>query len=215
LSASQVRKLLPSLEQFELGDGGGPACLIAFDADRFRNATESTRQVVDLWFTEEREHARLLGCAVDRFGGRHIRDHWSFRAFCLCRRWLGVRFEVQALLLTEIVSDAYYRVLRAHVPDQPLKDMCALIIRDEACHIAFHLDRVVAVQRPWPAWLGLFWSLQFRVLGYLAASVLWTSHGPCLRPIGATTRGYFREVRYGLEHFLRRWKGAARDGDIL
>ena len=30
------RKLVRSLEQFELGDGGGPASLIEHDAERFR-----------------------------------------------------------------------------------------------------------------------------------------------------------------------------------
>src|SRR5580698_7019962 len=104
--------LLKSLEQFRLGDGGGPASLIAYDAERFRGQTEEMRKIVDLWFREEAEHARLLGCAVKRFGGRHITSHWSFTAFCLCRQWLGVRFELQVLLLTELVSTAYYRVLR-------------------------------------------------------------------------------------------------------
>src|SRR5580700_1450455 len=99
---------LKSLEQFRLGDGGGPASLIAHDAERFRGRTAEMRAIVDLWFREEAEHARLLGCAVDRFGGRHITSHWSFSAFCLCRRWLGVRFELQVLLLTELVSTAYY-----------------------------------------------------------------------------------------------------------
>src|SRR5437660_709488 len=62
--------LLPSLEQFRLGDGGGPASLIAHDAERFRSRTTEMRFLVDRWFAEEAEHARLLGCAVDRFGGR-------------------------------------------------------------------------------------------------------------------------------------------------
>ena len=39
-----------------------------------------------------------------RFGGRFIYSHWSFTAFCLCRRTLGVRFELQVLTLTELVS---------------------------------------------------------------------------------------------------------------
>ena len=62
--------MLRSIEQFRLGDGGGPASLIAFDAESFRGRTEEMRAIVDLWFAEEAEHARLLGCAVKRFGGR-------------------------------------------------------------------------------------------------------------------------------------------------
>lgn len=145
--------LVRSLEQFQLGDGGGPASLIAFDAERYRSSTDETRTLVDLWFDEEKEHARLLGCAVDRFGGRRIKSHWSFTAFCLCRRVSGVRFELQILLLTELVSTAYYRVLRRHSPDAPLAAMCALILRDEAGHVAFHRDRLAAVGRS-PLGLG-------------------------------------------------------------
>src|SRR5579871_110005 len=58
---------LRSLEQFRLGDGGGPASLIARDAQNFRGSTDSMQRIVDLWFAEEAEHARLLGCAVRRF----------------------------------------------------------------------------------------------------------------------------------------------------
>src|SRR5208283_5444814 len=67
LPAEVVRPLVRSLEQFQLGDGGGPAYLIAGDRERFLSASEGTRELVDLWFAEEREHARLLGAAVARF----------------------------------------------------------------------------------------------------------------------------------------------------
>jgi len=194
--------LLPSLEQFRLGDGGGPARLIAFDAERFRCSTVEMRTIVDRWFAEESEHARLLGCAVDRFGGRRITSHWSFTAFCLCRRALGVRFELQVLLLTELVSTAYYRVLRRHCPDVPVADMCTLILRDEAGHVAFHRDRLASAGRtPFGLW-GALWQLQFWFCGHAAATVLWTSHGRCLKAIGGSRAEYFQEVRHELKHFL-------------
>jgi hypothetical protein len=111
LPADVVTPLVRSLEQFHLGDGGGPASLIAFNAESFRGQSESSRQLVDLWFDEEKEHSRLLSGAVKRFGGTPIDGHWSFWVFCQVRRWLGVRFELTVLLLTEIVSTAYYRLL--------------------------------------------------------------------------------------------------------
>jgi hypothetical protein len=125
MDARTIARVLLSLEQFQLGDGGGPACLIARDASKFTGISKEMRTLVDLWFAEEREHSRLLGCAVKRFNGRRIESHWSFSAFCACRRILGVRFELQVLLLTEIVSTAYYRVLRRHVNDEAVKGMCS------------------------------------------------------------------------------------------
>jgi hypothetical protein len=202
IASAMLAPLVRSLEQFRLGDGGGPACLIAHDAERFRGRNPAMRTVVDMWFAEEAEHARLLGCAVDRFGGRHIKSHWSFTAFCLCRRALGVGFELQVLLLTELVSTAYYRVLRRHSPDAPLADMCGLILRDEAGHVAFHRERLADAGQSPLGLRGALWQAQFWLCGHAAASVLWASHGRCLKALGGSRAEYFREVRRELRRFV-------------
>ena len=200
--------LVRSLEQFRLGDGGGPASLIAHDAERFRSQNAELRAIVDFWFAEEAEHSRLLGCAVDRFGGRHITSHWSFTAFCQCRRALGVRFELQVLLLTELVSTAYYRVLLAHSPDAPLAAMCGLILRDEAGHVAFHRDRLAAAGRSPLGLGGALWQGQFWLCGHAAATMLWMNHGPCLTAIGGSRAEYFQEVKWELQRFVASLCGA-------
>lgn len=197
-----LQPLVRSLEQFRLGDGGGPASLIAYDAERFRSSSPEMRTIVDAWFREEAEHSRLLGCAVQRFGGRIIRSHWSFTAFCWCRRAMGVRFELQVLTLTEIVSTAYYRVLRRHSPDKPLTAMCGLILRDEARHLAFQRDRLAASGRTGRGASESLWRRQFWWLGHAAAMMLWINHGACLRAICGCRAGYFREVRRELRRFI-------------
>lgn len=196
--------LLRSLEQFQLGDGGGPAYLIAWNREQFLSQSDGTRTLVDRWFAEEREHARLLGQAVARLGGQCIQGHWSFTAFCLTRRWLGVRFELTVLLLTEIVSTAYYRLLRRHAPDEPLRSMCRLILRDEIGHVAFHRDRLARAARNGHAHFGPWWELRFRILGLIAASVLWVSHAPGLCALGARTAEFYRQVWLELSLFARR-----------
>jgi hypothetical protein len=204
LSPEAVRSLVHSLEQFQLGDGGGPAYLIAWNRERFLAENEGTRELVDLWFAEEREHARLLGAAVTRFGGRCIQGHWSFTAFCLTRKWFGVRFELTVLLLTEIVSTVYYRLLRKHGKDPALRSMCRLILRDEIGHVAFHRDRLArAAKLGWRSY-GRCWEAVFRALGVTAASVLWVNHAAGLKALGASTPEFYREIWLGLSHFIRR-----------
>ncbi len=209
MSPEKIAKLIPSLEQFELGDGGGPASLIAYDAERFRGSSEEMRTLVDLWFTEEREHSRLLSGAVKRFGGRKIKGHWSFTAFCMSRRVLGVRFELQVLLLTEIVSTAYYRLLRRHADDVAVKQMCSLILRDETGHVSFHRDRLLSEGRSTAGFSGFLWELQFWLCGHGAATMLWANHGPCLLPLGASTAEFYREVRLEISRFVRRLERAS------
>jgi len=210
VSPEMLAPMLKSIEQFRLGDGGGPASLLAFDRESFRSRTNEMRQIVDLWFAEEAEHARLLGCAVRRFGGRIITSHWSFTAFCLCRRVLGVRFELQVLTLTELVSTAYYRMLRAHSPDGPLAAMCELILRDEAGHVAFQRDRLADSGCPKPGLRGLMWRIQFLICGYAAGTVLWISHAPCLKAIGGTRGEFYSGITRQMTRFIRSLRRMAK-----
>ncbi|MEO0445450.1 MAG: hypothetical protein AAF191_05170 [Verrucomicrobiota bacterium] len=195
-----VRELVPSLEQFELGDGGGPAYLIAWDRERFL-AQPGARDLVDLWFREEEEHSRLLGCAVQRFGGTSIEGHWSFSLFCGVRRCFGVRFELLALLLTEIVSNVYYKLLLRHGGDRDLAlgQLCQLVIRDETGHIAFHQDRWARRARgrrlPWGG-------VVFRMLGMAAGTTLWVNHRRAVSALGGTTREFYSEIWSDMSRFL-------------
>lgn len=204
LPASTIPPLLRTLTQFQLGDGGGPCSLIAFDARRFRSSSAAAEQLVDAWFREEAEHSRLLSYAVKRFGGQPINSHWSFSAFCAVRRWLGVRFELQVLLLTELVSTAYYRVLQRHVNDPAIHQMCQLILRDEGGHVEFHKDRLAHANPSPGLLLDALWRLQFWLCGFGAATVLWVNHGPCLHPFGASNGEFYREVCREIGGFIAR-----------
>ena len=207
--------LLRSLEQFQLGDGGGPASLIAWNAERFRSSGEGIRALVDLWFAEEREHSRLLGQAVARFGGRCIDGHWSFTAFCWSRRLFGVRFELTVLLLTELVSTVYYRLMRRHCHDVAVRSMCRLILRDEAGHVAFHRARLAGGGDGRRRY-GRIWKTRFRLLGLAAGTMLWVNHAAALRALGATRAEYYREVWAELSRFIRRlrWEAAQHASTI-
>jgi hypothetical protein len=211
LSDAVRAPLVRSLEQFQLGDGGGPAYLIALDRERFLAGSEGTRELVGLWFDEEKEHARLLKGAVHRFGGRCIAGHWSFTAFCLSRKWFGVRFELTVLLLTEIASTVYYRLLLRHGEDPALRSVCRLILRDETGHVAFHRDRL-ARQAHGGAPFGALGAGWFCALGLAAATMLWINHAPGLRALGATHREFYQEVRRELSLFLARLRREAERG---
>lgn len=192
-------RLARSLAEYQLGDGGGECRLVARDAETFRGRTADAAAVVDAWFAEEREHSRLLARAVERVGGTFITDTFAFRMFYACRRALGVQFELLVLLVVEIVSTGYYRVLRRHAGDEPIAAMCKLILRDEARHIDFHRDRLAGRH---PGRFG-FWRVSFfRMLGHACAWFLWIGHGGCLRALGGSRAELFAHVRGGMSNFL-------------
>lgn len=196
----ETRRLLaPSLAEYQLGDGGGECKLVARDAEQYRGSAQDARTVVDLWFAEEREHSRLLGRVVERVKGSFVTTTFGFELFYAIRRRLGVQFEMLVLLIVEIVSTGYYRVIRRHVGDEPLADMCKLILRDEARHIDFHRDRLAARH---PRGVGKLSTWQFHLLAEACAWFLWHGHGRALRAIGGTRRELFGHVRSGVSNFL-------------
>ncbi|MEZ0295219.1 MAG: hypothetical protein ACAI35_02055 [Candidatus Methylacidiphilales bacterium] len=210
MTPGQVKVLARSIAQFQLGDGGGPGCLIAWNAQSFRGNTAGTQELVDLWFREEKEHSRLLGCLLARLDGTPISGHWSFSCFCWVRRVMGVRFELLALLLTEIAATIYYKVMRRHTPDAAVRQVCTLILRDEGGHIAFHRDRMARAAFEGRASYGWLWEACFRTLGLGAATMLWVNHARSLCPFGATTVEYYGEVWREMSTFLRRLRRDAR-----
>ncbi len=202
LPRSVVKLLVKSLEQYQLGDGGGPASLTAWNAKSFRCCSAESKELVDLWFLEEKEHSRLLGGAVARLGGTPIREHWSFSVFCGVRRCIGVDFELTVLLLTEIVSTIYYRLIQRHCQDEPIRAMCGLIMRDEAGHVAFHRARMALEGRKGKFTYGAIWKAGFFFLGYAAATMLWVNHAPALCAMGATTQEFYSEIQKEIGDFV-------------
>ena len=199
LEGEALKTLKKSLQQFQLGDGGGPASLIAWNRRQFLGGDEKLEKLVELWFQEEEEHSRLLGDALLRFEVPPISEHWSFSLFCKVRQLGGVQFELYALLLTEITSHVYYQMLRRHCPDVAVKGMCRLIVRDEAGHIAFHRARLAGARGRY----GRVWEMMFRARGLAAGTVLWINHGRALKNFGASDRDFYRGIWRGMTVFTK------------
>ncbi len=207
-------ELLESIKQFQLGDGGGPAYLIGHDLTSYFATNPDMKKLVDLWFIEEERHSDLLGKAVERLGGEPLEQHWSFSVFCGVRKFLGTRFELYALLLTEITSNNYYKLMRKYVGDRALIQMAELIIRDETGHIAFHRDRI-ANNLDGRYRLGSVWAVKMYTLALAAGTMLWVNHRKALVNLGATTiefyRGFLQETAVFIKTARQRRKASERE----
>ncbi|MEO7723867.1 MAG: ferritin-like domain-containing protein [Chthoniobacterales bacterium] len=194
-------RLARSLSHFQLGESGGGQHL-------FRKATAQLadhpayRSALELFVAEEAEHARLLQSLVTRFGGRLIQRHWTHFLFRTARRALGMNFEVQVLLIAELVGTAYYRMLQRRARDPILDQVCARILADEAQHVAFHLDRLRNVHTALLPIERAAWFLQFQFLFSAALHVAWIDHRDALVAIGTRREEFFGEARGECIRFL-------------
>ncbi|HEV3363299.1 MAG TPA: ferritin-like domain-containing protein, partial [Acidimicrobiia bacterium] len=156
--APVAARLARSLAHFQLGESGDGDTLLV-EARRTWADDPDYIAALALFVAEEQEHARLLAEQVVRLGGTLVTRHWTHGWFRRVRRALGVRFEIQTLLVAEIIGTAYYRLLRS-TGDTVLRQMCELMLRDEAPHLRFHADRIVIEQLRWPLLRRALWTAQ-------------------------------------------------------
>jgi hypothetical protein len=196
-------RLARSLAHFQLGESGEGTTLLA-EARRTWADDPDYIAALARFVAEEQEHARLLEQQVLRYGGTPVAKHWTQDCFRRVRRALGVRFEIQTLLVAEIIGTAYYRLLRS-TGDVVLRQMCELMLRDEAPHLRFHADRIVIEQLGWSALRRALWTAQFRCLLRAATTAAWVDHRPALRAVGINRRLFSTEtINEGRTWLLRR-----------
>ena len=210
LDPAQQKTLARSLSHFQLGETGGGTYLL----DRACKQVSNDPVYLDAlryFLAEEGEHARLLERLVLRFGGATIHHHWTHGLFRLVRHALGFQFEIQVLLIAELVGSAYYRLLRARTPDSVLDETCALLLRDELQHVEFHAQWLGTVlSRLLPIEAGA-WRTQFQILFSGAAVVAWIDHREALIASGSDRQEFFRETRQECIRFLHQVEVNATD----
>ncbi len=202
--------LAASLSHFQLGESGGGSHLFAHAALE----EPAYRAALELFVAEEGEHARLLQHLVERFAGRLIARHWTHLLFRAARRALGLNFEIQVLLIAELVGTAYYRVLQRRARDPILDQVCARILADEAQHVAFHLDHLRDLHRAFLPAERAFWMLQFQFLFTAALHVAWADHRRALRATGASRGEFLSTARSECIAFLDDLAGAKLSGRV-
>lgn len=195
------RHLAKSLSHFQLGESGGGRFLLRHARRKYPNDPHYC-EALTLFIEEEQEHARLLKKMVERYGGRLITQHWTHSLFRGVRQALQTGFAIQMLVTAELIGTAYYRVVEACTADPVLRHLCEIVLRDEARHVAFHVERFATDQAAWLPLERALWVSQFQVLFLAALRVAWLDHGAALRAIGAHSADFNREARGECVQFL-------------
>ncbi|HYT38235.1 MAG TPA: ferritin-like domain-containing protein [Acidimicrobiia bacterium] len=206
--APAAAALARSLAHFQLGESGEGATLMS-EARRAWPDDPDYVAALALFVAEEQEHARLLEHLVARLGGTLVTRHWTHRCFRTLRRALGAGFEIQTLVIAEIIGTAYYRLLRS-TGDAVLRQVCELMLRDEIPHLRFHADRLVVSQLRWRAGRRTLWAAQFRVLFRAAVTAAWIDHRSALLALGIDRRLFTGEARAEARDWLLRRRALGR-----
>jgi hypothetical protein len=195
---------LATFQQGETGDGSTVKRL-AWQAETADPALRGYAEAVRLFIAEENAHAALLAQMVERLGTRVKTRDASASAFRWVRKMIPlVDFELQILLIAEIIALAYYGLLSRALPDSVLQTCCAKLVRDEVAHISFHVDFFRYRHSHWLPGAVALWQAQFQALYLGAETFVWLTHGKALSSVGVRRTDFTQRGRRACADFLRR-----------
>ena len=183
LSASELRLVSGSIQQFQLGEGSDGAGLVRRGrASRLPALNPNFIPALE-FIKEEQRHSRHLARFLQREGVAVLQQHWVDRVFRRVRKFAGLELCLRVLVMAEIVAVPYYAALQRGTGSALLQRICADIIADEADHLRFQAENLKQLQssrRSLP-WLELVFWRCFQVATLL---VVWREHGEVLRAAG-------------------------------
>jgi hypothetical protein len=180
--------LIASLSCFQLGEAGEGR--VAHEAARSSDPAldDPMKECIALYVREEGKHARELAAALVALGAPIPSRHWSERLFRRGRRLLGLRTKMITISAAEVVGEAYYATLAAHVP--PLAEVAHAIRRDEEKHLAFQAEYFRRVLANEGVVYALALGAAFTGITTCALATVLFDHAPLFRALGASRMGF-------------------------
>lgn len=142
LSETQRRVLIPSLQDFQLGessDGRHGLARAAAYGDRVGDPHYA--ETMRLFFAEENRHAAYLARYLQIQDEPLIARSWTDFVFRRIRRLMGLETLLTVLLSVELIAEVYYRAIQNATRCPALRAICSQILRDEKRHVRFHVER--------------------------------------------------------------------------
>jgi hypothetical protein len=199
------KQLCDSLATFQLGESGGGTRLMRYVR---RVVPESSlagyEEAVALFIAEEQFHARILADLVRHLGGQCLRKQWSNSVFRWLRNHFGIEFNIQILLIAELIAEVYYGLLYRKCCDPAVRAVCHRILCDEMRHIAFHTEFLRERLEALPGWRRALWRAQFRCCQRITSCVVAWDHRRCFAAFGVAPVEVARMAFKTGTRFLRR-----------
>jgi hypothetical protein len=204
LTDDQRRALLPSLQDFQLGESSegrhGRARAAAYAS---RIGDPHYAEAVRLFFAEENRHAGYLACYLGLHGVRPIGRSWTDFVFRRVRRLMGLELLLTVLLTAELIGEVYYRAVRAATACPVLRAVCAQLLRDERMHVRFHVERFRFLRRGRSRVRTMLLDGLWQCFFVATCLAVWHKHGRALRLGGYGFRRFRAEALRGLRRVVR------------
>lgn len=197
LSLARDARLIRSIQSWQLGESSDGAHLLlatdAFLASRAQ-ADPAYREAIVLFIKEEQKHGNHLGNYLELAGASRLTFDLGDYLFRKVRYFFGsMELWTSSVFMVESMAEIYYKALADSGRCPLLTQICQDILRDEAYHIQFQLERLRIQDREMFLPMRWFYGLFSRALFLNIVGSIWLLHGIALRAGGLTFRSYWRK----------------------
>lgn len=152
-SARVARYLIPSLQQFQLGENAEGVHFLALARRHARQTNDPDfPEAIALFIAEEQRHSGMLARYLRTIGAPLASEHWIHSVFRRMRHWMGLETKVTILVTAEILAVPYYRALLEGSRCPALQAICRRVLREEAQHLLFQANTLFRLQRGRAGW---------------------------------------------------------------
>ncbi|HUR57615.1 MAG TPA: ferritin-like domain-containing protein, partial [Opitutaceae bacterium] len=147
LTAAARTRIAASIADFQRGESSEARGYLKRSAQHSARVGDRNFHLASLRFVEaENAHADLLRRFMQRAGIPLRPAFFTDGAFRWLRRLGDLGWASRVILIAELVAQEYYPCLRVATNHPVLVRICDQIISEEAAHIRFQLERIVAVE---------------------------------------------------------------------
>lgn len=198
ISQSEVSRILPSLQAWQLGETSDGTHLLRASAKYAESIHDHDYiTAVRLFIKEEQKHGNNLGKYLDSIHKPRIKQNWGDTLFRKIR-YFNTNMEIWtlAVITVESAAQVFYQSLKDATACSLLKQICTDILIDEAYHIDFQCERMDMIfNAKTNRWKSIS-SLVYPVFFFATSLIIWFAHKNTFQAGGVHYNRFMRKMRY-------------------
>lgn len=193
LSIEERNRIGRSIATFQLGEQSEGRTLLALARGyAAKHDCGKLIRITECFIREEQRHAATLRAFMEDNGIPLLQRNWTDGIFRILRRLVGFELAITVLITAELIGLQYYRALLNSTNSKRLRAICSLFMQDEALHVAYESELLLALRARGAAPLRTLKTLAHAIFHIATALVVWYEHRAVLRFAGYTAFVFLR-----------------------
>jgi len=188
ITPTEKTKIIRSLQAWQLGETSDGSNLIrATEKYVARHNDPTYLEAIKLFIKEEQKHGGNLGQYLDRIGEQRLKRDLGDSLFRKARH-LNTSMEMWTItvIIVESFAQLYYKAIHDATHCPLLRQICTDILKDEAHHIKFQLERLCFIIQSRSELLNSIVIQLYQCFFYIIFISVWMGHAKAFKAGGVS-----------------------------